>query len=305
MQKRFYFKVYIFCFLGLMVNFCFAGQTHAQDEQKGIILVAFGTSMPQAKVALDAIEQIYVNEFADSKTVIMAYSSDFIRNKLNKQKQQTLSIYEAMQKAHSLGITHLRMQSLHVGVAEEFQYVQRIIQKYLNDNPKHFQSIVLGSPLLESEKDMQDLMKAVIDDLPKERKPEDAVLLMAHGNHNGPGDLIFFALAKAFAQKDANIFIASVEGSNTLEKVLVQFKAKKIKKVWLQPLMIVAGDHALNDLFGKEEDSWASILNSQGFTTQAIQRGLGENKNVQQIFLRHTRESKDDFCKSKKSDLKL
>ena len=89
--------------------------------------------------------------------------------------------------------------------------------------------------------------------------------------------------------------IDTVEGKTRLEDVIEELKAKKIKNVTLMPLMMVAGDHANNDMAGEEEDSHKSILEKEGFKVDTYLHGLGENENVRQLFVDRANEAFDAF----------
>ena len=133
-------------------------------------------------------------------------------------------------------------------------------------------------------------------------KPGDAVVLMGHGNDRGPGDLTLAATAAAFHKADPHVWLATVEGSNSFDNVLPKLKASGAKRVWLQPFMIVAGDHANNDLAGPEEDSWASRIKAAGMTPMPNLKGLGQLKGIQDIFLSHTQNAVVDLANTKKAD---
>ena len=133
-------------------------------------------------------------------------------------------------------------------------------------------------------------------------KPGDAVVLMGHGNDRGPGDLPLAATAAAFHKADPHVWLATVEGSNSFDNVLPKLKASGAKRVWLQPFMIVAGDHANNDLAGPEEDSWASRIKAAGMTPMPNLKGLGQLKGIQDIFLSHTQNAVVDLANTKKAD---
>lgn len=271
-------------------------------QSEGILLVAFGTTVPESKVALEAIGQAYAEL---KKPVIWAYTSDIIRNKLEKQGRPALSVMQAMDKAAAMGLTDLRIQSLHVGPAEEYHQLERIIASYVTAKPKQFNTVMLGHPLLESEQDMDEVIAALFAEFPRERKANEAIVFMGHGNDRGPGDLMLYAFGKGLQAKDELAYLAAVEGSRSFAKILEQLKARGVKRVWLQPMMIVAGDHALNDMAGDEDDSWASQIRAAGMEPLPQLKGLGENKGIRAVFLRHTRDTTDDFVNSHKADLKL
>lgn len=260
------------------------------------ILVAFGTSQPGAEASLKAVEAAYARA---GDTIIWAYTSDKIRAKLHAQGRRILSVDEAMNRAAELGVRHLRIQSLHIAPAEEFNQLQRMIVRNLYRHPGRFSSVMLGHPLLESAQDMRETVAAVLASLPRERTARDAVLLMGHGNDRGPGDLVLQAAATAFQQADPLIWLATVEGAGSIDHVLPRLREAGVRRVWLMPFMMVAGDHARNDLAGPEEDSWASRLRAAGMTPMPHLRGLGENPAIQRIFLRHTQAATDNVMQEK------
>jgi sirohydrochlorin cobaltochelatase len=93
-----------------------------------------------------------------------------------------------------------------------------------------------------------------------------------------------------------------VEGANGFDAVLPQIKQTGVKTCHLAPLMVVAGDHANNDLAGDEDDSWASLIRKEGMTPVPHLVGLGQNPAVRAVYLRHTKDAKDDLAHPKKSD---
>ena len=84
-----------------------------------------------------------------------------------------------------------------------------------------------------------------------------------------------------------NTYVGTVEGFPGLDYVIRRMKIRGIRKVHLMPLMIVAGDHARNDLAGAEEDSWNSLLQAEGFETDIVLKGMGEIDGIAQIFVEH------------------
>ncbi len=295
------FKTTIRCtFFIILSLWCLIPSHSAHAAEKWVnILAFFGTSVPEAKVSLDAIEKSYAQ---NGEAYITAYTSDIIRKKLEKQGQKILSVNAALNKASAMGFKNVRVQSFHVGAAEEFYQLQRMILKNIHSNPKRFTHVLLGYPLMSSGQDLYEVRDVLLQNLAANRKENEAVVFMGHGNHHGPGDIMLYALGKALQEKDDLIYVASVEGSNTFAKVLQNLKAKNIKKVWLQPFMIVAGDHARNDMAGPEPDSWLSQLQAAGIEGSVHMLGLGQMQGIQNIFLRHTKDAYDDMAKSKKSD---
>lgn len=256
------------------------------------ILLAFGTSDPEAKKALDSIGKAYEKR---GDKVLWVYSSNIIREKLKSQGKPVFSIGEALDEAAMRGYKNITIQSLHVAPAEEYMKVNRLIARSMEKNPNRFESVVFGHALLMSAKDLQDTITAVMNAIPQNRKADEAVILMGHGNNRGTGDLILMTANAEFQKIDPLIWLANVEGTLPFDRLLPQLKEAKVKRVWLMPFMIVAGDHAKNDMAGPEADSWNNILTTQGYDVKSIVSGMGELEGIQNIFLRHSDETVDDI----------
>ena len=96
-----------------------------------------------------------------------------------------------------------------------------------------------------------------------------------------------------------NVFIGTVEGEpeeTSCENVIEAVKNAGYKKVVLRPLMVVAGDHANNDMAGEDPDSWASIFKNDGYEVEVLLRGLGENEAIRQIYIDHAKEAIDSIA---------
>ena len=268
--------------------------------KNGTLLVAFGTSMESARPAIDGIEQSYKQR--KDGPVLLAFTSDIIRNKLAKEGKPVLSVNAAMNEMAKQGVTDLRIQSLHIAPAEEYSQLERMVVKNIAKNPGTFKTVKVGYPLLVSEKDLDAVVKVVLASLPADRKPGDAVGRMGHGNDRGPGELIMAAAATAFHKADPHVWLATVEGANSFDNVLPKLKASGARRVFLQPFMIVAGDHANNDLAGPEEDSWASRIKAAGMHPVPNLKGLGQLQGIRDIFLSHTDNAVIDLANTKKAD---
>lgn len=256
------------------------------------VLAAFGTSDSEAQKSLNAVKSAYEKQ---GDTVIWAYSSNIIRKKLNKEKQVVYSVTEALDYARNNGYKDVKIQSLHVVPAEEYMKICRLISRYMERNAQNFNSVIMGHPLLSSYEDLKLTVQTVLNAVPKERTTQDAVILMGHGNDRGTGDLSLLAAADAFHKADSMVWLATVEGALAFENVLEEVKKTKAKRVWLMPFMIVAGDHAKNDMAGPEDDAWKSVLQKNGYEVFAVLDGLGSLPGIQDIFLSHTRNSHDNI----------
>lgn len=162
--------------------------------------------------------------------------------------------------------------------------------------------MTLGTPLMywmgqEGQSDeVMETVKAVSSQFPKQGK-DDAILIMAHGTPD-PSNAYYSVIQDRVDMAGLNnVFIYTVEGTPNLEQVIPQLKAKGIKHVTLMPFMMVAGDHANNDMAGDEPDSHKSILEQEGFKVDTYIHGLGENKDIRNIFVERANEAWDALQK--------
>lgn len=295
----------LFCLLALLA---FSVSVQAADVKldatggKGVLIVAFGTSMASAMPSFEAIEADYAKAYK-GQPIVWAYTSDIIRKKLAEEEgKKVYSVNEALNACAERGIRDLRVQTLHVTGGEEYVMLQRMMVRNLTRFPGRFDHVWMGKPLLESAQDLEEVIDAVVDNLKGSRKAGEALVLMGHGNDRGPGDLTLRTVRAAFQEKDELVFLASVEGANSFDAILPQLKEKGVKVVHIAPFMVVAGDHANNDLAGDEDDSWASEIKKAGMEVVPHLQGLGQNAGVRAVYLRHTADTKDDMANPKKVD---
>ncbi|OBQ46500.1 sirohydrochlorin cobaltochelatase [Halodesulfovibrio spirochaetisodalis] len=253
----------------------FAGHGHEDaPAKKGILLVAFGTSVPEARVALDNINEEVAKAFPDTE-IRWAYSAAMIRNKIKRTENKVIpSPAAALAQMGDDGFTHVAVQSLHTIPGQEFSDIKKTASAF-DGIPKSISHISVGTPLLNTPADLAAMAEILPATVPAARKKNEAVIFMGHGTHD-PGNIYYPGLATYLQEKDSNIFVGTVEGYPSLDSIIPTLKAKGIKKVWLMPLMSVAGDHARNDMAGSEEDSWKSILTKKGFKVTTVLKGTGE-----------------------------
>ena len=281
----------------LLAGLCLHSTSHAAGIPKeGVLLVAFGTSVPEGMPAFKTVDAEFKKAFPDSP-VVWAYTSQIIRKKLAQQGQPVGGISDGLAQLAKDGAKVVRVQSLHVLGGEEFSALERAVLLDVSKHPGRFDAVFLGRPLLESRADAQELATIILADTKKARGKNAALVLMGHGQSHGRADLAFEGVRAVFKAAHKNIHMATVEGARTVEELLTELKAAKVKRVVLAPLMLVAGDHARNDLAGDEENSWASQIKKAGIKVDAHLKGLGEMPGTAAIFVRHAKESSDDLTK--------
>ena len=259
------------------------GHGEKTPKKVGILLVAFGSSEDSAQVSFENIDK-KVKSTYPGIPVRWAYTSVIIRDKLAKQGKQLDSPEVALARMMDEKFTHVAVQSLHTIGGEEYHDVRRTVGAFKMMGG--FQRIVLGYPLLATQKDMQRTVDAILETLPKERQKGDAVVLMGHGTHH-PSNAFYAALMFQLQLKDPNIFVGTVEGYPEVDLIKELLFKNKIKKAYLMPFMSVAGDHAKNDMAGDEDDSWKSIFTKAGIECVPILKGTAEFDVFVDIWVDH------------------
>lgn len=254
-----------------------------EASKKAILVVSFGTSYENTRrVTIDAIEHDIADAFPACPTY-RAWTSRMIISKLKKRDGIIINtVKEAMEQMLSDGITDVVIQPTHVinGIENDLMKADALSFK------DRFASIVFGNPLLTTEEDSQAVVKAVADEF-RDMDPKTALVLMGHGTEHY-SNAVYAALAYRFQDMGhRNIFLGTVEAYPALDSLIRAAGSFKPSRLLLAPFMIVAGDHAQNDLAGDEPDSWMNLLSSEGYEVTPVLKGLGEYPRIRQILVEH------------------
>ncbi|MDH3998855.1 MAG: sirohydrochlorin cobaltochelatase [Desulfuromonadales bacterium] len=247
-------------------------QPAAATEQKpAIVLVAFGTSVEQARKVFEHIDQQARQRYPHHQ-LRWAFTSQFIIDKLKRRGVVTHNVAEVIEQLRAEGITQVAFQSLHIAPGQEYRSVLAEDTSGLD--------VAYGDALLTGDEDVERTIAALNPHL----DPNQPTVVAAHGNDKYPQ---FNARIEAFAQRIEaqypRLVVASVEGSPGLEP-LQKIKSLQPQQVNFVPLMIVAGDHILNDVLGEEEDSWKNVI---GAPQALASPSLGWNDAILQIYFDH------------------
>jgi sirohydrochlorin cobaltochelatase len=267
-------------------NQALAGHGEKRAVQKAILLVAFGTSDPEAQKTFGRIEEQARKAFPGVE-IRWAYTSAMIRKKLAKEGKRLDSPEMALARLMEAGFARVAVLSLHTVPGEEFHELYRNAHLF-GQMEGGFERILVARPLLSSPKDMDTVANVLLKNIPG-RKPSDGVLLMGHGSERHPADAIYLAMNQVFQDLDPNVFVATVDGRLALENILPKLKDRKVEKVYLLPLMSVAGEHARKDMAGDEPESWKSILTKKGFKCEVILKGTADYPEILNLWLEHLR----------------
>jgi len=260
--------------------------------KKGILLVAFGSTIPEAQVSFENIDRSVKKAFPGVE-VYWAYTSRMIIAKMAKEGKHLLTPVEALAGMMGDKFTHVAVQALHVIPGAEFHGLVQNVRRF-EGMSKGIETVSVGYPLLATSEDLRRVAEAMIKIIPPERKKKDAVVFMGHGTHH-PADVYYAALNYHVQKLDPNIFVGTVEGWPEINDLIEDLKKGGLKKAYLMPLMSVAGDHARNDMVGPEENSWKSILEKQGISCEPVLKGLAEYQEFVDIWLDHLKTAFSHF----------
>lgn len=258
-----------------------------QETNKAILVVSFGTSYESTrKLTIDAIEQDIAAAFPTHR-IYRAWTSKMILAKLKKRDGIHINnVTEAMEQMLQDGITDVVIQPTHVINGIENDLMKQDALRFQT----HFHSILFGAPLLTSEEDNAAVIQAIAEEF-SSLDEDSALVLMGHGTSHFSNS-IYAALDYTFKDMGyPHIFLGTVEAYPTMKSLLRLLGTFKPQKLVLAPFMIVAGDHAHNDLAGDEPDSWANQFQSAGYEVDTVLKGLGEYPQIRKIFLSHIQDA--------------
>ncbi|SFB34372.1 anaerobic cobaltochelatase [Acetitomaculum ruminis DSM 5522] len=254
-----------------------------QDSKKAILIVSFGTSFHETREkTIDKIEDMIENAYKNYK-IYKAWTSKIIIKKLLKRDNiHVNTVTEAMKEIVKDGIEELIVMPTHILNGVENDIMEADVLAF-NDEVSN---IVFASPLLTTTGDCMKVILALMD-AHKDLSEDEAIVFMGHGTSHHANS-VYPAINYIFNDLGyKNAFMATVEGYPSIENVLKSLKDTDYKKVRLAPFMLVAGDHANNDMSGDDDDSWKNIFMANGYEVECQLLGLGEYPQVRSIYLDH------------------
>ncbi len=287
------------------------------DKKRELLVVSFGTSFNDSRVAtIGAVEKALTEAFGNDYAVRRAFTAQIIINHIwSRDNERIDNVTEAMEKAVAAGIKEMIVQPTHLMSGQEYDELKEEIDKYADKI-----DIYYAKPLLDSDDDKQIVAKAVVDaavadteysSLEAAAADGTAFVFMGHGTSHAANTTYTYMQETMNALGYDNCFIGTVEGipaATALPEVKKAVETKGYTKVVLRPLMVVAGDHANNDMAADEEGSWYyAFVNGgefevegqpepvdigEGFGKDNVScqvKGLGEIEAVQQLYVAHSK----------------
>lgn len=268
------------------------------DSKKAIVVVSFGTTFPDSrKACIESVENAIRDAFPDYE-VRRAFTSKIVMKRIaEKENLHIDDLEKTLTKLQKEGYRDVIVQTTHLTPGEEFdKKVIAVVDKFQKAGA--FDKLTVGRPLLffngqnDTPDDFAILANALKTQLPMQQMPGRAIVFMGHGSPHQPNPA-YSNLQQKFDAAGTPAVIGVVEETDhpNFEDALHLLKARDYKQVVLMPLMLVAGDHANNDMAGDEKDSWKNQLQQEGFSVSTYIHGLGENKAVQDIYVQHVRDA--------------
>ncbi|MGI6749738.1 MAG: sirohydrochlorin cobaltochelatase [Atribacter sp.] len=266
-----------------------------QQEKSAILIAAFGTSYHEAAVSIENVVKAAQQAFPE-QTVVLSYGSRTIRNILKERDGVSIdSPMSALAKLADEGYGSVVVQPLQIMSGSEFHEILSITNAFRTMNDPHYQPIFsrieIGDPLLTNEADYEKVVVALENDMKQYTSSAGEVLvLVGHGTEH-PANSCYSQLQNMLQKHyGPKVLVGTIEGYPTIEDILSQLKAMNAQRVTLKTFMLVAGDHARNDIAGDEADSWKTVLKKAGYEVQATLDGLGENDQMVQIWIEHIKD---------------
>lgn len=266
-----------------------------QDDigENELLVVSFGTSFnDNRRLTIGAIEASLDAEFSQDYSVRRGFTSQIIIDHVKKRDNVFIdNVIEALDRAVANNVKNLVIQPTHLMDGLEYSDVVEEVAQYADA----FDAVAVGKPLLTSDTDFQAVIEAITKATAQYDDGKTAICFMGHGTE-ADSNAVYAKMQAMLADAGyANYYVGTVEASPTLEDVLSAVKAGSYENVVLRPLMIVAGDHANNDMAGDEADSWKSVFEAEGYEVTCILEGLGQLEDIQKLFIAHARAAMEEI----------
>lgn len=203
-----------------------------------------------------------------------------------RQGGKGASLEDALAAMRRDGFTRVAVQPLQVVAGAENRALRATVAAF-SGRAKGFSALHVGAPLLSSEADAQRVAQAVLAGLPGARRPEDAVILIAHGSREAAAERAYAALAQAFAVRDSRVLLGRTLGRPGRAETVQACVKLGARRVFLLPFMVRVGATALAALADDGPASWPAALRLAGIAGAVAARGLAEDDAVVEVWLDH------------------
>ena len=260
--------------------------------ERELLVVSFGTSFNDSRrLTIGAIEESLAESFPDWSVRRGFTSQIIIDHVLSRDGVDIDNVSEALNRAADNGVKTLVVQPTHLMDGYEYNDLVDELAGFADA----FEAIAVGEPLLSSDGDFAAVAEAIVQATAEYDDGATAICFMGHGTEaasNGVYAKMQQVLSEAGHE---HYFVGTVEAEPSVEDLLEAVQAGDYKRVVLRPLMIVAGDHANNDMAGDEEGSWKSVFEGAGYEVKCVLSGLGELEAIRALFAQHAQAAMDSL----------
>ena len=257
-----------------------------------LLVLSFGTSYNDSRrLTIGAIEGDLEKAFPDF-SVRRGFTANIIIDHVQRRDNILIDdVDAALERAVNNGVKNLVVQPTHLMHGLEYDELVEEVGNYSDA----FDQVVFGEPLLSSDDDFARVEKAITEWTASYDDGETAICFMGHGTEADSNEV--YQKMQDLLTKDGytNYFVGTVEAEPSLDDVLAKVQAGNYKRVVLEPLMVVAGDHANNDMAGDEDGSWKKTFEDAGYEVECLLRGLGENEDIRAIYVDHAKAAIDSL----------
>ena len=249
-----------------------------------LLVISFGTSFNDSRrLTIGGIEAA-IAEALPEFSVRRGFTAQIIIDHVERRDGIHIdNVTEALDRAVANGVKNLVVQPTHLMHGFEYDELVETLGGYADA----FEQVVVAEPLLTSEDDFARVGAMMVELTKDYDDGETAIVYMGHGTEH-EYNKVYAQMQGVLTQMGAeNHYIGTVEAEPSLEDVMAAIEGKGYKRVVLRPMMVVAGDHANNDMAGDEEDSWKTILTEAGYEVVCVLEGLGQVPEIQQIYVEH------------------
>ncbi|MCP1109543.1 sirohydrochlorin cobaltochelatase [Ohessyouella blattaphilus] len=258
------------------------------NQPKAVLVVSFGSTYPDNnQETLGAIEE-YIRRQYPQAIIRRAYISLRVIEALKERHQLTVeTVAQALEQLQREGVKEVIVQPTFLLYGEEYNQMC----KHLSSYKESFQILKVGPPLLAESTDVLRVAEILAGEGQKCLQEDAVAVLVGHGSRDEAGNRVYQELQKAFVDKPFVVgTLIAKPGVAEVKQILAN---RKIKKVVLWPLMVVAGSHTKRDIFGEGSDSFASRLAAAGYELVKIEAGLGSLLEIQKLYAEHVERAKD------------
>ena len=249
-----------------------------------LLVVSFGTSFNDSRrLTIGGIEAA-IAEALPEFSVRRGFTAQIIIDHVERRDGIHIdNVTEALERAIANGVKTLVVQPTHL--MHGFEYDELI--ETLGGYADAFEQVVVAEPLLTSDDDFARVAAILIDLTKDYDDGQTAIVYMGHGTEH-EYNKVYAQMQDVLTGMGAeNYYVGTVEAEPSLEDVMEAIEGKGYTRVVLRPMMVVAGDHANNDMAGDEEDSWKTILTEAGYEVECVLEGLGQVPEIQAIYVEH------------------